>query len=51
MLTTIIQGGRALGMQLMDDALAALVESKRVTPKEAYLKATNKARFESMIED
>jgi twitching motility protein PilT len=51
MLTTIMQAGRAAGMQLMDDALAALVEAKRVTPREAYLKATNKARFENLVED
>jgi twitching motility protein PilT len=51
MLTTIMQGGRSVGMQLMDDGLAALVEAKRVTAREAYLKASNKARFESLIED
>ena len=51
MLTTIMQGGRAAGMQLMDDALAALVDAKRVTPREAYLKAANKARFENLIDD
>jgi len=51
MLTTIMQGGRAVGMQLMDDGLAALVEAKRVTAREAYLKASNKARFEGLIED
>jgi twitching motility protein PilT len=51
MIHTIMQGGRAVGMQLMDDALAALVEARRVAPREAYLKAANKARFESMIED
>ena len=50
MLTSIIQGGRAQGMQLMDDALLALVEQKRITPREAYMKATNKAKFEEMIE-
>jgi len=46
MITTIIQGGRAQGMQLMDDALMALVEQGRITPREAYTKASNKARFE-----
>jgi twitching motility protein PilT len=50
MLTSIIQGGRAQGMQLMDDALMALVEQKRITPREAYMKATNKTKFEEMIE-
>jgi twitching motility protein PilT len=51
MLVSIIQGGRAQGMQLMDDALMALVEQKTITPRDAYMKATNKARFEGMIED
>jgi twitching motility protein PilT len=51
MIQTLMQGGRALGMQLMDDALAAMVEAKRVTPREAYMKATDKARFENLIED
>jgi twitching motility protein PilT len=51
MIQTIIQGGKGAGMQLMDDALAAAVEAKRITPRDAYLKATNKSRFESMIHD
>ncbi len=51
MLQTLMQGGRGIGMQLMDDALAALVEAKRVTPREAYVRATNKARFENLIDD
>ena len=50
MITSIIQGGRAQGMQLMDDALMTLVEEGRITPREAYMKASNKARFEDMIE-
>ncbi len=51
MITSIIQGGRHQGMQLMDDALMALVEQKRITPREAYMKATNKAKFEAMVKD
>jgi twitching motility protein PilT len=51
MITSIIQGGRAQGMQLMDDALMTLVEQGRVSPREAYMKAANKARFEGMIEE
>jgi len=49
MITSIIQSGRAMGMQLMDDALMALVDSGRVTARDAYMKASNKARFEGMI--
>lgn len=51
MITSIIQGGRAQGMLLMDDALMALLENGRITAHEAYSKATNKARFEEMLED
>jgi twitching motility protein PilT len=51
MITSIIQGGRNQGMQLMDDALMALVEQQRISPREAYMKATNKAKFEPMVQD
>jgi twitching motility protein PilT len=51
MLTSIIQGGRALGMQQMDDALMSLVEAGRVSPRDAYFKATNKQRFEGMVQE
>jgi twitching motility protein PilT len=51
MIQTIIQGGRNAGMQMMDDALMELVESGKITPREAFMKATNKAKFEEMIED
>ena len=51
MITSIIQGGRSSGMQLMDDALMTLVDQKRITPREAYMKASNKAKFEGMIDE
>ncbi|HTQ78516.1 MAG TPA: PilT/PilU family type 4a pilus ATPase [Thermoanaerobaculia bacterium] len=51
MITSIIQGGRAAGMQLMDDALMALVEAEKVTPRDAYMKAINKQRFEGLIKE
>jgi twitching motility protein PilT len=51
MIVSIIQGGRSQGMQLMDDALMQLVEQKRILPREAYMKATNKAKFEAMVKD
>jgi twitching motility protein PilT len=51
MMISIMQGGRAQGMQQMDEALMALVEARRVSAREAYLKATNKARFEKLIAD
>jgi len=51
MITTIIQGGKNAGMQLMDDALMELIEAKRITAREAFMKAANKARFEGMVKD
>ncbi len=51
MIQTIIQSGKAVGMQLMDDALMALIDQKRITAREAYMKAANKARFESLVKD
>lgn len=41
----IIQGGRAQGMQLMDDGIQKLLNERRITAEEAYMKATEKARF------
>jgi Tfp pilus assembly ATPase PilU len=35
-------------MQTMDDSLFALVQSGHLHPREAYRKATDKARFESL---
>ena len=51
MIQTIIQSGKNMGMQLMDDALMALVEAKRITPHEAFMKAANKGRFEALVKE
>ncbi len=50
MLKSIIQGGRSVGMQTMDDALFKLVESGRVTATAAMAKADDKARFEAQAQ-
>src|SRR5574341_68791 len=42
---SIIQTGKAEGMQLMDQALQPLVAAKRVTPEEAHKFAVNKTPF------
>ncbi|HXH27457.1 MAG TPA: type IV pilus twitching motility protein PilT [Candidatus Polarisedimenticolia bacterium] len=49
MIHSLIQSGRSAGMQAMDDALFSLVESGRVTAQDAYLKATDKPRFEALL--
>jgi twitching motility protein PilT len=41
----VISTGRRLGMQLMDQALLALVRSGDIDPDEAYLKAGDKREF------
>ena len=46
MIHSIIQAGRKEGMQAMDDALFALARAGTIAGEEAYLKATNKKRFE-----
>jgi twitching motility protein PilT len=51
MITSIIQGGKAQGMQLMDDALLALVQSGRVSGRDAFNKAANKAKFEEFVRE
>jgi twitching motility protein PilT len=48
MMNSLIQSGRKEGMQSMDDSLFALVQAGRVDPREAYRKAADKSRFESM---
>jgi twitching motility protein PilT len=49
MLNNLIQNGKALGMCTMDDSLMALLESKRILPQDAYMKALDKARFEKLL--
>jgi twitching motility protein PilT len=49
MINSLIQSGRKDGMQTMDDSLFALVQAGRVDPREAYRKAADKTRFESMV--
>jgi twitching motility protein PilT len=46
MINSIIQGGRNMGMQMMDDALFAFAKEGRITGEDAWLKATNKKRFD-----
>lgn len=49
MIQSLMQAGRGLGMQLMDDALMKLVQEKRVLAKDAYMKANNKSLFERLL--
>ena len=49
MLSSYIQSGRGEGMQAMDDALFELAESGAITPRDAYMKAIEKQRFEPLL--
>ena len=46
MLNSIIQAGKKDGMQAMDDVLFELVKSGKIAGHDAYMKASDKARFE-----
>ncbi|MFN3201070.1 MAG: type IV pilus twitching motility protein PilT [Bradymonadia bacterium] len=48
MLASLIQSGKGVGMQSMDDALFEAAKSGRVAAKEARARARDKARFASL---
>src|SRR5208282_1952230 len=50
-LTDVLVSGKGEGMQFMDDAIMALVNSNVVTAKEAYMKAIDKTRFAPLLGD
>ena len=50
-LATMIQNGKARGMQTMDDALAAALAAGNILADDAYRKAEDKGRFEKLLED
>jgi twitching motility protein PilT len=50
MLASIIQSGKNLGMQNMDDALFALAKDGTISGLDAYRSAREKQRFESMAD-
>ncbi|MEE8408061.1 MAG: hypothetical protein V3T05_00515, partial [Myxococcota bacterium] len=48
MLVNVIQAGKALGMQTMDNALFAAVQAKTITAEDAVKKAMDRSRFEAI---
>ncbi|HSP05599.1 MAG TPA: type IV pilus twitching motility protein PilT [Acidobacteriota bacterium] len=46
---SLIQGGKAEGMQSIDNALLELVQKDSITAEEAYLKAYDKKAFEALV--
>src|SRR5262249_46099088 len=49
MIKSFIQSGGAKGMQLMDDALDKLCQAGKLDNEDAYLKATDKQRFQKYL--
>ncbi len=50
MLYSIIQSGKKDGMQSMDDVLFAFAKDGTITARDAYMKATDKQRFEPLLD-
>src|SRR3989441_5445753 len=48
-LQDVIVSGKGQGMQFMDDAIFALLQSGTVTPHEAFMKAIDKNRFKKSL--
>ena len=46
---SMMQTGRGIGMQMLNDGLLALVKSKTVAPEEAYLKAVDKSGLATQL--
>jgi twitching motility protein PilT len=49
MLYSIMQAGKKEGMQAMDDVLFARAQQGTISERDAYMKATDKARFEALL--
>jgi len=49
MIKSVIEGGGAKGMQMMDAALEKLLESKKADPKDVFMKASEKQRFQKYV--
>jgi len=49
MLYSIMQAGKGQGMQAMDDVLFNLAEEGKISAQDAYMKGTEKARFEPLL--
>ena len=49
MINSIIQSGKSAGMLQMDDVLFDYAKAGRISAHDAYMKATDKARFEPLL--
>jgi twitching motility protein PilT len=48
-LLTVLQGGKALGMQTMDEALETLMKQGKIRAQDAYEAAVDKTHFEKLL--
>ena len=48
-IASIMQTGKALGMQTLDDAIQELLNKKWIAPEEAYEKSIDKSRFAKLL--
>ena len=48
-LQSIMQTGRRLGMQTLDDAIEELLNKRRISPEEAFEKCLTKERFARLL--
>jgi twitching motility protein PilT len=48
-ITQAMMSGKAQGMQLLDDVLENLVKQRAITPQSAWMKATDKDRFQALL--
>jgi twitching motility protein PilT len=44
-----MQTGKKYGMQTLDDGIAALLQSGKVSPEESYMKCVDKERFKPYL--
>ena len=51
MLHSIIQSGKGIGMQSMDDVLYQFAKDGKISGEEAFHKATNKPRFDEFVKE
>ncbi len=47
---SIMQTGKAVGMQIMDESIMALLQEKKITAKSAYANANDNKRFKSLLD-
>jgi twitching motility protein PilT len=48
-ISSLMQTGKAVGMQTLDDAIQELLTKKWISPEEAYEKAIDKTRFVKLL--